>query len=753
MFQRKCKLFLIILSVLLPAALLFTGCADETQEGSDAASPAASPEPVFASDEYMSVASWDVSGIDLHASHKLMGDTLYYMTGEWDPGEYGYTDASLCRRRRGSAEETLVHLDDRDAKLILYLVDESGNLCYLHSRQNGREKEYYWTWLSPQGEALCETAIDMPTGKKEQEALGRLGNSFAGEIDRDGRIAVANLDGDLYLFDREGQLSATGKTDWDENSYSVLEYGMVNAGGQGICLYHINGGSVSLQQIDMSNGALKDFPEIKVDSRSTYTLELYSGYDRGIYILDDNTLWQYSFSDKVPAAILNWNDSSVNMKGYGIDALGLLPEGRLYLLVHQPGDPAALAEISFRNREEVPEKRTITICVSGISADNLAAATNSFNRQSTDYQIEFLLLEDLEDYNSLYNSLLKGEGPDIFDVNSVGIPNFAAKGIFEDLTPYFEKSEVVQKSDIIPSILDTWTMNGKTVCIFPSFSIKGFLVQKGTTRQGVWTPDEYLRLAEDHPDSLLTADDPAFFHNEVFYNCIYADLPSYADWQTGECHLNNEEFVSMIERILRLEPPELTKESITASDGKVYTFSVSVIGQDENDFYNGLLLTKGMTLYNLVNYRNILEFSDFAEIAGYPSNGGEPWYDMWVDTPLAINSASRVKDGAWEFLEFLLSEAYQDSQNSFPVRRDSFDKYLTRTEFNRGRDIVNLTEEDREALRELVAGLHWSGNAIGRDMLPLITEEIEAVWAGDKTPKAAADIMQNRVSLFLSEQQ
>ena len=37
-------------------------------------------------------------------------------------------------------------------------------------------------------------------------------------------------------------------------------------------------------------------------------------------------------------------------------------------------------------------------------------------------------------------------------------------------------------------------------------------------------------------------------------------------------------------------------------------------------------------------------------------------------------------------------------------------------------------------------------------MLPLITEEIEAVWAGDKTPADAARIMQNRVSIFVNEQ-
>lgn len=740
----------LIISLLFMAVLAMAGCSEQKTAES---SPAVSQEPFFSSDEYVPVASWDVTGIDLHAAHKLRGDTLYYMTGKWDSGEGGYTEASLCRRQRDGTVETLVCLDDRDAKLILYLVDETENLYYLHSIQDGANREYFWTKLSPQGQLLFETTIIPPSGRKELEAFGRLGSAFTGEMDSNGKVALANLDGDLYLFDEAGQFLAAGRTNWDEHSYSVLEYGMVNAGGEGVYVYHVDDKTISLQQIDMSKGTLAPPAEVKVDSYSTFSLELYSGYDRGIYILDENTMWQYRFPEEEPIAVLNWADGNISMGGYNIDALGMLPGGRLCLLAHRPGESASLAEITFRNRSEIPEKQTITVSVSETNMYNLTEIVSDFNRQSAEYQIELLVLEDLEDYNSLYYSLLKGEGPDIFNVNSMGIPNFAAKGIFEDLTPYFEKSDVVQKGDILPSILGTWTLNGEIVCMFPSYIIRGFLVKKGITDQGVWTPDQYLRLAEENPDSLLTADDPVFFHNEVFYNCIYADLPDYADWQTGQCHLDDPEFISMIDRIQNLNPPELMQESLTTSDGKVHTFQVAVIGQDENDFYNGLLLTKGFSLYSLVSYQKVVDFCDFAEIAGYPTNGQEPYYNIWADTPLAINSASQVKDGAWDFLEFLLSEPYQSSLDSFPVRQDSFEKYLGRTEFHRGMDIVQFTEEELDALRDLVTDLHWNNTTTGRDMLPLITEEIEAVWAGDKTPEAAAHIMQNRVSLFLSEQQ
>lgn len=748
MYRRRYKTLIRTIPLLLLSALMSTACAGPRQDNAETISQAIPSKSLTASGEYVPIASWDVSGIDLHTAHKLMGDTLYYMTGTWNPGGGGYAEASVRVRWPDGGTETLVTIDGEDARLILYLVDESQNLHYLHSVGN----EYFWTKLSPGGQVLSETAIAPPSGGSAREAFSRLGSSFLAEADRDGRMAVANMHGDLYLFDETGQLSATGSTGWDESTYSVQEYGLANAGGQGILAYHISGSVISLQQIDMAKGILKDAVKVEMDSRSAITLELYSGYDRGIYILDDNALWQYSFSGETPTPVLKWADSNVGMTGYAIDALGLLPEGELYLMAHQPGEAASLVEITFRDRAEIPEKQTVTLSLDWSAADSLSGLVGDFNRQSAEYEVEILSLDGLEDYDALNISLIKGEGPDLFGLTGIGIPNFAAKGIFEDLTPYFEQSSAVGKSDIIPSILDAWTMDGKTICVFPSFNIRGFLVKKGTTDQGGWTPDEYIRLAEENPGSILTSQDPNFFHDKVFYNSIYADLPGYADWQTGECHLDSEGFISMIERIQRLKQPELTQTTITTYDGKVLTYNVTVIGQDENDFYNGLLLTRDVTISGLPGYENALEYGDYAEIAGYPTQSGEPFYDMMIHNAIAINSASQAKDGAWAFLEFMLSEPYQSSLDYFPVRQDSFGKYLTRTEFNRGNTIVSFTGEELDALRELVAHVHWTATTTGHDMLPLITEEIEAVWAGQKSPADAAHIMQNRVSLFLGEQ-
>lgn len=46
--------------------------------------------------------------------------------------------------------------------------------------------------------------------------------------------------------------------------------------------------------------------------------------------------------------------------------------------------------------------------------------------------------------------------------------------------------------------------------------------------------------------------------------------------------------------------------------------------------------------------------------------------DMYPDEVFAMNSSSSHKDGAWDFLEFLLSEELQRQIDwGFPARRDS----------------------------------------------------------------------------------
>lgn len=64
--------------------------------------------------------------------------------------------------------------------------------------------------------------------------------------------------------------------------------------------------------------------------------------------------------------------------------------------------------------------------------------------------------------------------------------------------------------------------------------------------------------------------------------------------------------------------------------------------------------------------------------------------------------------------------------------------------------LAAITEEDAEVFRSIITGTHRStGHAPG--MLNIIREEVSAFYEKDKDAAVVAEIIQNRVSVFVSE--
>lgn len=133
-----------------------------------------------------------------------------------------------------------------------------------------------------------------------------------------------------------------------------------------------------------------------------------------------------------------------------------------------------------------------------------------------------------------------------------------------------------------------------------------------------------------------------------------------------------------------------------------------------------------------------------------------------------MNSASQIKEGVWAFLEYLLSEEYQSTVTSFPVREDIFNESIARqaADWNRraehdpGQDMNNVsllrweeypevTRADEDYIKYLAENAYWDTSL--NDILSILYEETGAFWTGDKSAEEAASIIQNRVALYLDE--
>lgn len=157
-------------------------------------------------------------------------------------------------------------------------------------------------------------------------------------------------------------------------------------------------------------------------------------------------------------------------------------------------------------------------------------------------------------------------------------------------------------------------------------------------------------------------------------------------------------------------------------------------------------------------------FGKFADIAGYPTQTGEPRYLMASNNMLGINSASEQKEGAWAFIEYTLLNGVDetDPSASFSVLTEKFEKQLYPEDsdgvyandylgekFHVG--LTPPTEEQVSKMREMVDNAVWKGSGEYRDILRIIYEETEYFFAGDKTAEEAADVIQSKVSILMSE--
>ncbi|MCL2254993.1 MAG: hypothetical protein FWC09_11180, partial [Lachnospiraceae bacterium] len=138
---------------------------------------------------------------------------------------------------------------------------------------------------------------------------------------------------------------------------------------------------------------------------------------------------------------------------------------------------------------------------------------------------------------------------------------------------------------------------------------------------------------------------------------------------------------------------------------------------------------------------------------------------------VGVSSRSKHKDGAFEFIDYLMSDAYQNrSENnslfSIPLKRSAYDSMIEQMitppdGFQRGTiswgfdDL--MVEMDQSRNIDNVAAFNDLVNRadtlkISDQMIStIIFEEAQSFFNGQKSAKAAAEIIQNRVQVYVNE--
>jgi ABC-type glycerol-3-phosphate transport system substrate-binding protein len=262
-----------------------------------------------------------------------------------------------------------------------------------------------------------------------------------------------------------------------------------------------------------------------------------------------------------------------------------------------------------------------------------------------------------------------------------------------------------------------------------------------------WNMDEFTNVLNANPqaDEALGI---AMTNIAFFYGVITSSINEYINWENSTVHFDTDGFVDLLE-LANTFPDDMRVGGLPSNE---------LIASRRQILYYAIL-----TNYSQISMINAV-FGGGIVYKGYP-NEGRNGHSLQIDSPLAISSTSENKEGAWQFIRSLLLKDRQLENNiSFPINKaalyeildeaqnpDNPDNYrLFQWETLSG-EIVPLTREDADMFLALVDSVS-SVDYFDLALLDIVLESASDYFKGMISVHDAVRIIQNRVSIFVSEQ-
>lgn len=481
----------------------------------------------------------------------------------------------------------------------------------------------------------------------------------------------------------------------------------------------------------------------------------FGGREGNICLCTSRELWEFMPDAGDHVLLWRWNDEYVQLDGGGVETI-CYADNDYYIMGREwndelrntptwkEGEPLAFAKVSFQDAEAYPGKKTVTLARAWSNDGSnswLEDMILLYNRQSREYSVK---LENNREgqagvsiLSGLEQELLGGAGPDLIELSSVYAPYMARKGMLEDLTGYYDVSSKVRLEDLLPQIREAGDVGGQNVLVIPSFYLRSYISNDPAAMEE-WTIWRFLELSGE---CQMT---PVSSPYNAFAVCTELNaLERFVDYEAGESHFDSPEFARLLEECAKVpvrEVPEVV-------DSRDYADAAYRLGHWEVSSMNRYLMVKQW-------------YGDKVAYQGMPGWEGAQ-HGLCPTDVFAMNNASKNKEGAWDFLEFLLSKEAQDAIDwAFPSRESSFESYLERSYVHEeSRDVrfgvlvgPQPEEEDFQAVRDMVSASAYTSVFEMKDVVrSIVREEAGMYLKGDAGLEETVKKIQNRVSLYLGE--
>lgn len=708
---------------------------------------------------FVYVPSYETLNEEGYPSTMVMeGNNLYYSLQTYDEAtQKSSTSVKKVDMTTMEATECPITLNEY-GYLNSMCVDADGNIIFIENI-NEYDPETYDTIyngnllrkVDPQGNELLNIDIGfLSEGAENFYIQGMV-------IDSEGNFYVNSGDNGLNVLDPAGNLLFKLEVgNWIQ--------GMgLNKEGQVVLSYFSNtGAGTEFGVVDLEKKAIGDTAAgVEVQNSS---IPFLPGTDHDLMICARKGLVGYDFATQESILLADWVDCEIN--GDDVRGFAVMDNGDVKLLMIDYSQDVSVTQIVTLTKTDaslVPERTVLTLASMYVD-DTVKAQVIRFNKEHPEYKIR--IIDYMSDSNIDYdtaqtnfnNAMTSSDAPDLIDISSVSnYKKIARKGVFENLYTYLENDPQINMDDYVSNVVTAYDVNGSLIALIPSFypsTVIGKTSEVGT--EPGWTLDEMLTYLEAHPDA-----DPFEYTTKgsMLTSLISYDMDSFVDPETSECSFDSEEFVKILEFCNRFPAEYEWSEDDETLPAKIQSGKQLLVSTSVSDVLE-------VQLYKMI-------FDEPITFIGYPTSNGSGSVIEPTAGSIAISSKCENKDVAWEFVKSFMTEEYQrDVYWGYPTLNSLLDAqyeeamvadYYTDENGNEVEvshssygwdnvsfDLYAATQEEVDQLDAMIRSL-TTVSSYDDQMFTIILEEADSYFTGAKPAQDVADIIQSRISIYLSE--
>lgn len=632
------------------------------------------------------------------------------------------------------------------------------------------ESSYYIYTISSDGSVISKNEIKGMEKYSNDSDYFYLGDFF---ICGDTLVSIISSDTEKYIpVSPDGTIG--DELDFGDNNYFYTR-GNDNNGNIYFSTWTEDGNII--RKIDAENLTIDNNNDIALDSEKINNVNAIINGNKDYKLLISSSQSLFGIKeDNSFEEIINWIDS--DLSGDTIGSVIPLEDGDFIVYENDWNSGSnTVYRLTKRDASELSDVTVINVAVDYANSDFMSKV-KEFNKTSENYRIR------IDDYSKYYewdeesekntntpekqllSDIAAGKSPDMIAFNSMAIVNnLGKKGALADMYEYMGKNGTVSKDEITENILKAGEVNGKLVSLSPSYSVNTYAVKKKYFDGDTWTMDEMIETFEKLPDGAS----PIQYcpgKSDIFYNLL--SNCDFIDFAKGTCNFDSPEFIKLLNFCNNDDFKEIDWENDEVDD--------KYWNDQEEACRNDKALMSSIYIYDIRDFKRqgVANFNDEISLVGAPNNSGLSGLIQMNDGFCIMNNSAN-KDVCWEFVSSFFTKEYQESNNVYaiPARKDSLEKKLDEAMEDPyyidgdGKKVTyenstwvgdkevkigNLSQEERDYLEEYILSATVNNFDYNSDAYNIITEEANAFFNGERSAEETATLIQNRVSILISEQ-